>query len=80
MKSLAAFVAVNAFFVALNILFAGLIYGLFRLGQTVAPELMEIPLFTYLLGLACLAATIWFAWKSMQIMGRLAQGRGRGRG
>lgn len=72
-------IAVNVFFVALNALAAGLVYGLFRLGQLLVPGLMEEPFFVYPIGILAIAGAIWIAWKVVQVTGRLAQGRGRGR-
>jgi hypothetical protein len=79
-KSVAAFIAVNLFFVALNALGAAILFGLFRLGQQLTPELMEQPFFVYPLGLVGIGATIWCAIKAVQIIGRrLSRGPARGR-
>ena len=80
MKAVAAFCAVNLFFVALNVLGAGILFGLFRLGQVLVPGLMNEPSVVLPLGILGVATTIWCAYKAMHLMGRRVQGRGPGRG
>lgn len=82
MRSVLGWVAVNVFFIAVNLVFIGGIYLLFRLGKAVAPELMESPLFVYPLGLAALAGAIAFAFWCVRLIPtflRRFENRGRGR-
>jgi len=82
MRSAIAWIAINAFFVAVNLVFAGGIYLLFKAGQVVAPDLMESPLFVYQLGLVALAAALAFAFLCMRLLPtflRRFEDRGRAR-
>lgn len=80
MRSVLAWIAVNVFFIAVNLVFAGGIYLLFKFGKAVAPELMESPFFVYPLGLVALAGAIAFAfWCVRRIPTFLQRFENRGR-
>lgn len=82
MRSVLGWIAINVFFVAVNLVFAGGIYLLFKFGKAVAPELMESPLFVYPLGLVALAGAIAFAFWCMRLVPiflRRFEGRERAR-
>lgn len=82
MRSVLGWIAINIFFIVVNLVFAGAIYLLFRFGKAMAPELMESPLFVYPLGLAALAGAIAFAFWCMRLIPTVLQrfeNRGRGR-
>lgn len=68
MRSVLAWIAINIFFIAVNLVFAGGIYLLFKFGKAVAPDLMESPLFVYPLGLVALAGAIAFAFWCVRLM------------
>jgi hypothetical protein len=79
-RALVAWLAVNAFFVAINVVAAGLIFGLFALGKMLVPDLMDEPLLVIPLGLAGVAGAIWLAYISVRALNaRPLRGRGRGR-
>jgi hypothetical protein len=81
MKSVLAWLAVNAFFVALGVSFAATFFGLAKLGNAIVPALMNEPLFLYPLGLIALGATLALAYKAMQFIGgSSSRDRVRGRG
>jgi hypothetical protein len=61
MTPVVQFLVVLIFFVVVNVVGAGLFYGLFSMGQWFVPSLMESPLFVYPLGLLALGGTILFA-------------------
>lgn len=67
MQSVIGFLVVNAILLAINLVFAGAIYGLFALGRTLVPEWMENPVVVYAMGLAALAVCLWFACWSIRI-------------
>jgi hypothetical protein len=70
MKSVLAFLAINAFLVAVCVLFAGLYAGAIMLGRAIFPGLSEHPLFTLLLGFAALALTIWIMVRAYRFIVR----------
>lgn len=81
MKSVAEFVLLNAVFIAMNLLGAGILLGLFKAGQAISPALMEQPLFTYPLGLAGIALTLWLSFRGMRFIVRVPRPyRARGPG
>jgi hypothetical protein len=73
-QALAAWVVVNLFFIAINVAAAALIWALFTLGKTHAPELMEQPLVVIPLGLLGVAGALWLAFIATRPRGR-ARGR-----
>lgn len=80
MKSVLAFLAVNAFLVAVNALFAGLFIGVILFGRAIAPEWSEHPVFTLPLGFAALGLTIWTMVRAYGfIFRRLSRSRVRAR-
>gem|GEM_PF-3678588 len=82
MRSAIAWIAINAFFVTVNLVFAGGIYFLFKAGQAVAPDLMESPLFVYPLGLVALGSALAFMFWCMRLIPtflRRFEDRGRAR-
>jgi divalent metal cation (Fe/Co/Zn/Cd) transporter len=68
-RSVIAWLAVNAFFVAICVAFSAVFLGLAKLGNAIAPTLMEESLFTYPLGLLALAATLVVAYKVTKLIG-----------
>lgn len=80
-KSALAFLAINVFFVAVNALGAAVLFGFFRLGQAISPQLMEEPAVVIPLGLLGIGATLACAAKAMSVIDRrLARGPARARG
>lgn len=74
MRSIAAWLAVTGFFVVINALAAGLLFGVFHLGKRFAPALMEESIFVVPLGLVAIALTAWVAIIATQ---RLSRARAR---
>lgn len=68
MRSVLTWIAINAFFVVVNLVFAGAIYLLFKFGKAVAPDLMESPLFVYPLGLVAPGSALAFMFWCMRLI------------
>lgn len=69
MRALFAFLAVNLGFIAANAFFAGAIYGVFKLGQLLFPDVMENPWFVLVFGTATLAGCLWCMKWSLEFIG-----------
>lgn len=79
-KSVLAWLAVNALLIAINLVAAGMMYALFRIGQTIAPAFMEEPLVVIPLGLLAIASAIWLAFVTLrELNARQRPGRARAR-
>jgi cellobiose-specific phosphotransferase system component IIC len=80
-RDFVAFLALCAFFVAVNAFGAGVLFGLLRLGQTAAPEWMGDPLVTYFVALGGIGVTLFLAIRGILLIERaLVRSRGRARG
>lgn len=78
MKTILAFLAINAFFLALNALFALLFAGVVILGRWASPAIVETPYLAWPLGLIALGLTLWTCVRIVRFIGRSPR-RGRGR-
>lgn len=81
MRSVLAWVAVNAFFMAICVTFAGVYFGLASIARAAHGPLLEDPSFVLAIGVLAIAATIAVTYKAMQLIGGSpSRGRARGRG
>lgn len=70
MRPVLAWLAVNTLLVGMNLLAAIVLYGLFRYGQKVAPDLMDEPPFVIALGLLGVVASIWVSIWAVRLISR----------
>lgn len=81
MKSVLAFLAINAFLVAVNVLFAGLFVGVITIGRVLSQDWGKHPVVTLLLGFTSLGLTIWTMVRAYAfIVRKPSRGRGTFRG
>lgn len=73
MRSVLAFVAVNGFFIAVNLLAAGAMYALFRGAQALG--LPEHPWVTVLLGALGIGCSLWLARWLLEVINRSSRKR-----
>lgn len=78
MRTLAALVLVNLFFVAASVVAAVTVLALGTVAKESAPMLSEAPELWILIGLAGVAMSVWFCVALVRFIGR-RHGRTRGR-
>jgi len=70
-KNILAWLAVNAFFVAINVIAGGLMLGLYTLVKMVDERLVGIPLVVVPVGLLAVAGAVWCAFVAVRELNRV---------